>query len=137
MRHNRTITSSAPVTVGWYLDPIEAEIARGLLESAGIPAFLHSKEHSQIDWPVTLALGGIRLQVPPSAAADATAILDSVSSVPESKNEPSCPKCGSRDVISQNRSWCIAFLVVHALKIPLPFKSPQKKCRDCGADCGT
>lgn len=135
MRHNRTKTSSAPVTVGWYLNPIEAEIARGLLESAGIPVFLHSKEHSQIDWPMTLALGGIRLQVPPSVAADAADILGSVQAEPKNESESSCPRCGSRDVISQKRSWRIAFLAVHVLNIPLPFKSQQKKCRDCGASC--
>lgn len=52
-----------PVTVGWYLHPIEAEIARGRLESEGIPAFLHSNNHSQLDWPITLALGGINPSV--------------------------------------------------------------------------
>ena len=84
-----------PVTVGCYLHPIEAEIARGRLESEGIPAFLHSNNHSQIDWPITLALGGIRLQVPSCAAQKAREILQSVVPLPDSDEEIACPSCGS------------------------------------------
>ena len=68
--------STAPVTVGWYLNPVEAQIAKSQLESEGIPAFLHSINHSSMIWPITLALGGIQLQVPPSAVDRAKEILE-------------------------------------------------------------
>lgn len=132
MNSEEKLQSSAPVTVGWYLHPIEAEIARGRLESEGIPAFLHSKGHSQVNWPITLALGGIRLQVPPGAASDAAEILDSVEPLPYSE-EDYCPGCGSIEATPEELSWRIAFLVVHFLHFPLPFSRGQKSCKECGA----
>lgn len=121
----------APVTVGWYLHPIEAEIARGRLESEGIPAFLHSNNHSQLDWPIALALGGIKLQVPSGAAKNATEILQSVVPLPDSEEEKACLVCGSLDTQTEETSWQIAILIVHFLHIPLPFRRGQRRCREC------
>ena len=121
----------APVTVGWYLQPVEAEIARGRLESEGVPAFLHSNNHSQADWPITLALGGIRLQVPSSAAQEAREILQSVVPLPEAEEDISCPSCGSLDSKPQETSWEIAFLVVYFLHLPLPFRRGGRRCQTC------
>ena len=121
----------APVTVGWYLHPIEAAIARGRLESEGIPAFLHSNNHSNLDWPITLARGGIKLQVPSSAVQKATEILHSVVSLPDSEDEIACPTCGSLETKKEETSWEIAFLVVHFLHIPLPFRRGQRRCNKC------
>ena len=122
----------APVTVGWYLHPIEAEIARGRLESEGVPAFLHSNNHSQVNWPITLALGGIRLQVPSSAAQEAKEILQSVVPLPDSEEDIACPSCGSLDSKPEETSWEIAFLVVHFLHLPLPFRRGGRRCQECG-----
>jgi len=123
--------SSSPVTVGWYLHPIEAEIARGRLESEGIPAFLHTQGHSQLDWPITLALGGIRLQVPPSAVGDAGEILASVEPLPDNAEEI-CPECGAASAVPDDLSWKIAFLAVHVVHVPLPFTRGKRKCLQCG-----
>jgi hypothetical protein len=125
------IESFAPVTVGWYLHPIEAEIARGLLESEGIPAFLHTNNHSLLDWPLTLALGGIRLQVPPGAAQEAIEILQTVDPLPDIQEEIACPDCGSLNTKDEETSWQIAFLIVHFLHIPLPFRRGYRRCLGC------
>ena len=131
MTEKEMTESFAPVTVGWYLHPIEAEIARGRLESEGIPAFLHSNNHSNLDWPLTLALGGIKLQVPPGAAQEATEILQSVEPLPDEEEEIACPNCGSLDTKKEETSWEIAILVVHFLNIPLPFRRGQRRCNEC------
>ena len=120
--------SLSPVTVGWYLHPIEAEIARGRLESEGIPAFLHSNNHSNLDWPLTLALGGIKLQVPAGAAQEATEILQSVDPLPDDQEEIECPSCGSLDTKKEETSWEIAILVVQFLNLPRPFRRGQRRC---------
>ncbi len=59
------------VTVGRFPEPIEAEMARGRLESAGIEVFL-SGENAAILEP---GLGPLRLQVAPVDEQDALAIL--------------------------------------------------------------
>ena len=90
--------STAPVTVGWYLNPIEAQIAKSQLESEDIPAFLHSVNHSSMVWPITLALGGIQLQVPPSAAARAKEILN-IEDHAQDEDAVLCPNCKSGDKV--------------------------------------
>lgn len=131
MSNEGTIAFVPPAIVGWYLHPIEAEIARGRLEIEGIPAFLHSNNHSQMDWPITLALGGIGLQVPSCAAGKALEILQSVVPLPDSDEELACPSCGSRDAKPEETSWEIAFLVVHFFHLPLPFRRGGQRCRVC------
>jgi hypothetical protein len=59
------------VTVGTFLEPIEAEMAKGRVESAGIVVFL-SGENARMMEP---GLGPLRLQVAPEDAEDARAIL--------------------------------------------------------------
>ncbi len=60
------------VTVGRFPEPIEAEMAKGRLESAGIEVFL-SGENAAILEP---GLGPLMLQVAPEDAEDARAILE-------------------------------------------------------------
>ncbi len=60
------------VTVARFNEPIEAEMARGRLQSAGIEVFL-SGENAAILEP---GLGPLRLQVAAGDASDAQAILD-------------------------------------------------------------
>ena len=59
------------VTVAHFTEPVEAEMARGRLESAGIEVFL-SGENAAILEP---GLGSLQLQVPAADEADARAIL--------------------------------------------------------------
>ena len=60
------------VTVASFSEPLEAEMARGRLESAGIQVFL-SGENARIMEP---GLGPLRLQVEAKDEADARAILN-------------------------------------------------------------
>ncbi len=123
--------ATAPVTVGWYLDPLEAEIARGKLNSEGIPAFLHSQNHALMEWTMILALGGIRLQVPPSAVEDARRVLARDDTLQEDA-VPVCPDCGSEQVTPLRGSRSLALLIVHAFQVPLPFNGSGRRCVDCG-----
>lgn len=51
------------VTLRDNLEPTEARILKARLEADGIPAWLHGEQHVQADWTVSIALGGVRLQV--------------------------------------------------------------------------
>lgn len=59
------------VTVAHFTEPVEAEMARGRLESAGIEVFL-SGENARILEP---GLGPLQLQVAAKDAEDARALL--------------------------------------------------------------
>jgi len=53
----------ALVTVRSFRDPVAAELAKSLLESRGIPAFVFDQHVAGINWFYTLALGGVRVKV--------------------------------------------------------------------------
>ncbi|MGC1295736.1 MAG: DUF2007 domain-containing protein [Alloacidobacterium sp.] len=74
------------VTVAKFTEPLEAEMAKLRLESAGIETFL-SGENARILEP---GLGPLQLQVRSSDQADALAILadPGASSAPEPGTEP-------------------------------------------------
>lgn len=51
------------ITVGTFSTPEEAHLLRSQLESAGIPAFLHSEYAVQNDWLQSNTIGGVRVQI--------------------------------------------------------------------------
>lgn len=124
--------STSPVTIGWYLHPLEAEIARGRLEAEGIPAFLHSAGHSTVNWPITLAIGGIRLQVPPSAVEEARQVLEEAAPLDPEPGDTACPKCGSQRIESLRVTWKMSMFSSHIFGIPLPFSQSSVRCASCG-----
>jgi hypothetical protein len=50
-------------TVGRYRDLTEADVARSVLESAGIHTYMWNENLVRVDWPVSNAIGGVQLQV--------------------------------------------------------------------------
>jgi hypothetical protein len=117
-------------TVGRYYHPIEAEIARGLLESEGFNPFLHSINHAWANWLYCMALGGIRLQVPYWEMEDALKIL----SLPEEHySADDCEICGSSDTKLAKARWLVSFLVFHFAGIPLPGGIEDRICCQCGS----
>ncbi len=64
------------LTIATFSNPVEANLAKNRLESAGIKTFLEGQETVGMAWHLTNAFGGIKLQVLESDAADARAILE-------------------------------------------------------------
>jgi len=121
--------SDAPITVARYTHPTEAHIARMKLESEGVPVFMFSANLASANWLLSGALGGIRLQVPPSELARAREILGNMD---EGAPSATCPACGSSKVRRARFWWKMAFLSVHFFSIPLPFSTGELKCDECG-----
>lgn len=124
------------VTVGRYSFPYEAHIARALLESEGIPAFVADEHTVNMQWLYSDALGGVRLQVPEVFAGHAMALLQEEREealVEEQGAElPPCPHCGSKDTEFYQFGRGGAFLAFLLLNFPLfPVKSGIR-CRQCG-----
>jgi hypothetical protein len=61
------------VTVGYFGDPLGAEMAKSRLESAGIPCFLVGENAALL---YGVGLGGLQLQVSPRDEADARSVLN-------------------------------------------------------------
>ena len=134
------------VVVETYLNAVDAHLARGLLESEGIPAMLHSEHHISAFWPLANALGGVRLQVAEHRAADARDVLRRFkegefelalaeeSGVPESR----CPSCGSTDLrFTRALGSTVLLLATFGLSsIIFPPRIDGRKCNTCSSRFG-
>lgn len=128
------------VTVGRYRDSPEAFVARAVLADAGIECFLRDETTVGMDWMLSNAIGGMRLQV---AAKDEAAARDVLlAPAPETFEidsgeefvQPTCPRCGSLDVIANDpdRKVMAASMLIKGL--PLPHRRPSEpewRCLQC------
>jgi predicted RNA-binding Zn-ribbon protein involved in translation (DUF1610 family) len=128
------------VTVGRYRDSPEAFVARAVLEDAGIECFLRDENTVGLDWLLSNAIGGMRLQV---AAKDEAAAMEVLSQpVPETFEidsgeefvQPVCPRCGSNDVVANDPDRKV-MAVSMLIRLPLPHSRPSTqewRCMACG-----
>lgn len=128
------------VTVRRYRDLAEAIVARSLLESAGISAWIADEHLVRMDWFYSNLVGGMRLQVDEGDEAAAREILEQA--VPQTiaygkeevYEQPTCPKCGSTEIAfgggtERGRS----LVALYVLSIPVPPREPAWHCEACGA----
>ena len=91
-------------TIARFRDVPAAQLAQSRLEADGIEASLLGVNHVSINWLVSQAIGGIRLQVPAEDAEHARELLQqdrsedregvSEADLPAAEGEE-CPRCGS------------------------------------------
>jgi hypothetical protein len=130
------------VCVATFLDASEAHIVRGLFESEEIPSTLASEHHVGAFWPLSQALGGVRLQVAAEYRNRALKVLDAYRAGEFEEAlfdelglaRSVCPKCGSAKRRPE-RSWSSIALLAPALVAGVIFPPKQigYRCRDCGA----
>jgi hypothetical protein len=127
-------------TVSTHTNPIEAHITRCRLEYEGIPAFVATEHHIWAMWSRSVALGGVKVQVPSSYYDSAQEIVANIiageyeSELYESDQSPSvcvCPKCELENLKAVNWPWKLALVVVFMLVIPLPYTMHMKRCNQC------
>jgi hypothetical protein len=125
------------VTLRRYRDLSEAIVARSLLESAGIYAFLCDENLIRLDWQMSNFIGGIRLQVEAKDESPAMDLLDqpNPTSIPFGGEadflQPLCPKCGSADIMFQGSSRGAALASLYVLSLPLPLGRQTWLCNSC------
>jgi hypothetical protein len=123
------------ITVGSYIDPIQAHIASGRLESEGIPVIVADEHYIWANWMLSNALGGVKVQVPTAYAEEARQILSDLDHGKYALREEypqRCPRCESKDIKPLRTSWKLAFLGLIVLHIPIPFRRDRMKCHHCG-----
>lgn len=125
------------VVVARFSFPHEAHIARGLLESEGIPAFVADEHTVNMQWLYSNAMGGVRLAVPRMHAQKAHEVLnDDFSEAVDSEFElhvEKCPGCGCQDLEPYTKGKQAAFVVFILLGFPLFFYKHGLRCKSCGA----
>lgn len=126
-----------PVIIRRYRDLPVAVVERSVLGSAGIEGFLADDIIIRLDWLISNTLGGIKLWVRGSEAAEARELLGAgipeafdVEGVGEYK-QPKCPNCSSLDVSFEELNRKIAHLGLLLLGIPIPAVKRGWNCHAC------
>ncbi|MCW7552334.1 DUF2007 domain-containing protein [Endozoicomonas gorgoniicola] len=120
------------VTISRYSFPYEAWLARGLLDSQDIPAFVFDEHLITMNWLYSNAIGGVRLLVPEVCADSAKELLALESAVEDGEEYYRCQQCGSCDTEIQLSGKRRAFLVFMLIQFPLFPVREFYYCRTCG-----
>lgn len=128
------------VPVRWYDDPMEAHLARCLLENEGIEAFVHDEHIIGLNRALSYALGQVKLKVHETDRTRALEVLDITEHRPyldEDGHPFTCTACGSSDLeggvlkpgsVSGLLNWALALLfAVYPLSV-----DRHMRCRTCG-----
>ncbi len=128
------------LTVRVYRDLTEAIVGRSLLESAGIQAWVADEHLVRMNWFLSNAVGGMRLQVDESDEAAAREILEQ--EVPQTITygeeqtyiQPTCPKCGSAEItLGDGTEGGRSLVALYVLSIPVPPREAVWHCETCDA----
>jgi hypothetical protein len=127
------------VTIRQFRDLPEALLAKGSLESAGIPCFLADENLVRLDWFISNFIGGIKLNVRSADVENAHKLLNEpileglyVHGV-GLYEQPRCPKCQSLDVNFQELDRPIAYMTAF-LHVPIPVQRTGWRCHACDAE---
>ncbi len=125
------------VTIWRFTDISEALLAKGKLELAGIECVLANENMARMGY--IYAVGGISLQVQPSAADDALKLLQEpipgslrVSADSPHFMQPRCGQCGSLDVRNEGPSETLSAGSWLSSALNVRGKTNEWSCRKCG-----
>lgn len=120
-----------------FLKPFEAHLAKSRLVAEGIPAYLLDEHVISIAWHYSLALGGVKIQVPKEHAAQAKEIVftdhtEELSAVFEMDPPILCLKCGSETTYLLLADPWVAVLTWTLVGFPYPIMRNKQTCNRCG-----
>lgn len=110
-------------TVASYLDPLQAQIARGLLAAEGIDAHVGDEHLAVANWEWRLAIGGSKVRVADADAARARAILGAMEAgayAIDDDGEPADARLRAPE--RESPSSRLAWLALVLLSLPLPWR---------------
>lgn len=129
------LTTAATTT-----DFIQAHIIRGRLEAEGLHPSVAFEHHIRMNWFISNALGGVRVQVPPSEQKQALYIVQQINAnsyqalleeQQETQDDLCCPACGSKDVRRSRFTESLALVVLWFMMLPIPFQTGAYNCQSC------
>lgn len=118
------------VTVATYTLLKDALPARLTLESEGIDCVLLDQMIAGLDPIMTLAGGGMRLQVRPADAARAAEVLGLAA--PPAAWPPLCPHCGADKTARVEEARRLAYFLLALIAFVFPAYRARWRCGACG-----
>ena len=132
------------VTVGTFTSPWNAHIAKGRLEAEGITAQIANEYHIWMTWPLSQALGGVKVQVSHDDEEQALMIISSHLNGDYSEDltkedlevdDNVCPNCGSGKYKSRlPMSKILLVIITLGLAVIFPIRANKHKCINCSQE---
>ena len=120
------------ITVATFSKPEEAHLFRMRLEAAGIPAFVQDESLVQLDWFLSNAVGGVRVQIADGDVEAAREFLAADAPPPSPDAEDVvCPACGSHQTAPDEWPRRLFFLGLLVFLVPLFFIRPRWRRATC------
>jgi hypothetical protein len=129
-------------TIARFRDPWEAHMFRGLLDCEGLLAVVAFDCHVSVNWPISLALGEVQVQVASEDSDESRAIWRQVQAGEYEADlaerfgsfETRCPKCQASDFKCRFSVPLVICLVLFTLIAGAIFPPRRKicECRNCG-----
>lgn len=118
------------MTVKSFRTPIEAHLARSVLENEGIEAFVRDEYSIGLRPYLSPSMGGVRLDVPEEDLERARALLD----VPPAAADPKlCPECGGEAApVTDPTGYFAAILSTLFIMVPSYPLRQRFRCGKCG-----
>ncbi len=129
--------------------PVEAHMAKGLLESEGIETMIQDEMTTQVDNFLSNAIGGVKLLVQKrdyeygiATLKQGGYILDEghkteearIIYVDESIDKTHCPFCQSDNIMKNKDINILTPIIYLVLGAFIPIFRPKYKCYDCGME---
>jgi rubredoxin len=119
------------ITLAQLSKPEEAHLLRLRLEAGGVPAFVQDENVVNLNWLLSNAVGGVRVQI---FEGDLEAAKEILAEPPldETPTRIECPRCGSGKTSIDEFPKKLAFLSLIILGFPIVFSSRRWSCSECG-----
>ncbi len=121
-------------TIATFMNAHEAHLLRIKLEDSGIPAIVCDEITAGTVPHLTIAIGGIKVQVSDEDFGKAQAVLLEETPLAGFRDNLTCPKCRSTNIaqaLHEKRSFFISFLFLLLTMIPLPIVERRYRCDNC------
>lgn len=122
------------ILIKTFNSPIDANIARGLLESNNIEGILFDENTVYASPIFTTAIGGVKLLVRESDYEAALKLFKETQNDSERVNEKlECPQCNSTEVITMYKfNWIALFVMFISFSFtPKAGSAKKNKCNKC------
>lgn len=119
-----------------FTNVVEANLAKGTIESEGIEAYLLGDDMVAANWLLMNAIGGLRLMVRSDDEKRAREILQEYraakeASILDDTNALTCPNCNSKNVKQHNPFWLPGLIFILVVRMPAFCNMQRMKCREC------
>ncbi len=120
------------ITIARFSTPEQAHLFRLRLASGGVEAFILDEYMVQMDWLISNAIGGIRVQIAEEDLELSKQILQNPPDEPDAAITTNCPFCGSNKTRREELTRRLSFLSIFIVGWPLPVAKNYYLCQSCG-----